>query len=188
MCLIDIFLLFCGSQTPGCFGRTLGGSGSLVAPSALRTGCRQPSHSHGVRTMQVACLWGISLCPAPLLAVLSPSLIEFLVIHTSSALLALHPHGECWWNGKRASAWMCQQGKAWLKLLDPGMAFPLCGEHHQSDWLTAHICQWLWIWGRPRGQVSSPKTPPQSKIMKDLSLHGNNYLELRLRFCYRLFY
>lgn len=23
---------------------------------------------------------------------------------------------------------MCQQGKAWLKLLDPGMAFPLCGE------------------------------------------------------------
>lgn len=35
---------------------------SSVAPSAQRTGCRQPGHSHGVRTMQVACLWGISQC------------------------------------------------------------------------------------------------------------------------------
>lgn len=162
---------------------------SSVAPSARRTGCRQPGHSHGVRTMPVACLWGISQCSSSSPACCPFSSTNRILSYTYFlSFIGIPSHGECWWNGRRASAWMCQQGKAWLKVSDPGMAFPLRGEHHQSDWLTAHICQWLWIWGRPRGQVSSSKTLPQSKIMKDLSPHGTNYLEVRLGFCYRLFY
>lgn len=87
-----------------------------------------------------------------LLAALFP-LIKFLGPRTSSVLLAFHSHAECWWNGKRTFAWICQQGKTWLTLLDPGMGFPICGGRHRSDLLTAHIHQWLWIQGRARGQM-----------------------------------
>lgn len=96
-----------------------------------------------------------------------------------------------WWVLMKWKKSLCldvSAGESLAQALGPWHGISPLWWNHQSGWLTAHIYQWLWIWGRPRGQVSSPKTPPQSKIMKDLSPHGTNYLELRLGFCYRLFY
>lgn len=57
----------------------------------------------------------------------------------------------------KSSARMCQQGKAWLKLLDPGMAFPLCGEITKVTGSRHTSISGSEFGEGQEGQVSSPK-------------------------------
>lgn len=76
---------------PGCCGERLGWW-HLLAPPALRPGCRAAPSPTGVWRGQVAGLSRTFQCPV-LLAVLS-SLIGSQA-HTSSVLLVFHSHAEC---------------------------------------------------------------------------------------------
>lgn len=86
--------LFCCPQIPGSFGGAPGGKGNLAVPPVLKPRCRAAGHPQGDGSRQVACLWGISQCPA-LLAVHFPPLIEFVGLRTSSVLLTFRSHAEC---------------------------------------------------------------------------------------------
>lgn len=138
-----------------------------------------PGPPPGVASRQVACLWGKFPGSSSPLAVLFPLLIEFLGLRISSVLLAFHSHADGWWNGKRAFAWICQQGETWPRVLDPGTVFPICGGRQPEG---CAYRKGFWILGRAGGQMSSSKSLPQSEIREDFPA-WKQLLKLRLELC-----